>query len=77
VMVWSCGANTPFGFAQGRLCPPPLTLILWLLREKQTSQFTQKVRNLRVSPVDGADKLAAHHSTAVDDVCLRPPERPI
>ena len=22
------GTDTPFGFAHGRLCPPPLTLIL-------------------------------------------------
>jgi hypothetical protein len=24
-----CGADTPFGFAQGRLCPLLLTLLVW------------------------------------------------
>src|SRR5258708_36021789 len=46
-------------------------------RQSSVLQLTQEVRNLWLGPVNGADKLAAHHSTAIDDVGLRPPECPI
>src|SRR6202140_3027850 len=41
------------------------------------SQLAQKIRNLRLRPVHRPDKLAPHHTLAVDNVCLRKPERPV
>jgi hypothetical protein len=40
-------------------------------------QLSQKIRDLRGGPIDGADELPPHDSIAVDDICLGKLERPV